>query len=287
MGHRLTKAEFGNDPLLDTLVALKNSFDALGLDLYIVGAGARDICMKALKTPPPMRKTSDIDIAVALDNWTMFDGLSQNLQANHFQKDLHAKQKFFYKGPLGVNDYEVDIVPFGRLANNEVIGWPPEGNPEMSVRCFQDVMKVAQTVNVDNTVEFYIAPLSGQFLIKLDTWIDRHAVTNKDAVDMFYLANNFYWTNIIDKFPPPLEVVDSDSPEFDLFLAGMQWIAVELKTILTYEHRAYYAEFISKELGLAEKSQLLRDLIEAADGQVEDSSKILTALEYFRKIISI
>lgn len=287
MESKLTKAEFGNDPLLDTLIALKSTLNNLGLDLYIVGAGARDISMKTLKTPPPMRGTTDIDIAIALDNWDMFDAVSQSLQANHFKKDLHQKQKFFYKGPLGNNDYEVDIVPFGKLADNEVIGWPPEGNPEMSVRCFTDVMSVAETIKVDDLVTFYIAPLSGQFLIKLDTWIDRHAETNKDAYDMFYLADNFYLTNITDKFPPPQEVIDSDDPNFDMFLAGMQWIAAELREILTDEHRMYYADYIHEELKLGDKSELLRDMIEVATGRVEDTSAIITGFEHFEKIISL
>ena len=241
--------------------------------------------MKVLKSPPPMRGTTDIDIAIALDNWDMFDLVSQRLQSNYFKKDLWAKQKFFYKGPNGENDYEVDVVPFGKLANNEVIGWPPEGNPEMSVRCFTDVMSVAEKVRIDDIVEFLIAPLSGQFLIKLDTWIDRHAKTNKDAYDMFYLANNFYWTNIIDKFPPPEEVVDADASNFDLFLAGIQWMAAELKLILTDAHRRYYAEYLDEEITLGEKSPLFRDLAEAANGNIGDTSIIMTAMKQFAKII--
>ena len=285
MGYQLTRKDFGNDPLLDTLVALKKTLAELGLELYIVGAGARDICMKVLKSPPPMRGTTDIDIAIALDNWDMFDLVSQRLQSNYFKKDLWAKQKFFYKGPNGENDYEVDVVPFGKLANNEVIGWPPEGNPEMSVRCFTDVMSAAEKVRIDDIVEFLIAPLSGQFLIKLDTWIDRHAKTNKDAYDMFYLANNFYWTNIIDKFPPPEEVVDADASNFDLFLAGIQWMAAELKLILTDAHRRYYAEYLDEEITLGEKSPLFRDLAEAANGNIGDTSIIMTAMKQFAKII--
>ena len=45
MGYKLTRKDFGNDPLLDTLIALKKTLAELGLELYIVGAGARDICM--------------------------------------------------------------------------------------------------------------------------------------------------------------------------------------------------------------------------------------------------
>lgn len=113
----------------------------------MVGACARDIAMKVLGVPASARRTIDIDVAIALDNWDMFDKVSELLQQNNFKKDSYAKQKFYYKGEDGTNDYEVDVVPFGPLANNEVIGWPPEGNPEMSVRCFEDVMKDADTLS--------------------------------------------------------------------------------------------------------------------------------------------
>lgn len=233
MEYKIDKAKFANDPLYETLAALQKSLEQLNLQLYVVGACARDIAMIVLNVPASARRTIDIDVAIALDNWEMFDKVSELLQQNYFKKAPYAKQKFYYKGEDGTNDYEVDVVPFGPLANNEVIGWPPEGNPEMSVRCFEDVMKDADTIIVDKNVRFCIASLSGQFLIKLDAWIDRHLKTDKDAHDMFYIIDNFYWTSIVDKFPPPERVTNSDDPAFDDFVAGAQWIASELRSLLS------------------------------------------------------
>lgn len=250
MEYKIDKAKFANDPLYETLGALQKSLEQLNLQLYVVGACARDIAIKVLNVPASARRTIDIDVAIALDNWKMFDKVSELLQKNNFKKDPYAKQKFYYKGEDGTNDYEVDIVPFGPLANNEVIGWPPEGNPEMSVRCFEDVMKDADTIIVDGNVRFCIGSLSGQFLIKLDAWIDRHLKTDKDARDMFYIIDNFYWTSIVDKFPPPEQVTNSDDPSFDDFVAGAQWIASELRSLLSDEHRTYYVDFINSELSL-------------------------------------
>ena len=39
---------------------------------------------------------------------------------------------------------------------------------------------------------FHIASLSGQFLIKLDAWNDRHLTTKKDAADMYYILQNVF-----------------------------------------------------------------------------------------------
>lgn len=287
MEYRIDKTKFANDPLYETLAALRKSLEELNLLLYVVGACARDIAMKVLGVPASARRTIDIDVAIALDNWDVFDKVSELLQLNHFKKDSYAKQKFYYKGEDGTNDYEVDVVPFGPLANNEVIGWPPEGNPEMSVRCFEDVMKDADTIIVDEKVQFCIAPLSGQFLIKLDAWIDRHLKTDKDARDMYYIIDNFYWTSIVDKFPPPEQVTSSDAPSFDDFVAGAQWIASELKLLLSEEHRAYYADFINNELSLEENSKLVQHLVTSSNNSnVRNYSNIRLALQNIANILS-
>ena len=287
MEYKIDKAKFANDPLYETLAALQKSLEQQNLQLYVVGACARDIAMKVLNVPASARRTIDIDVAIALDNWEMFDKVSDLLRQNNFKKDPYAKQKFYYKGEDGTNDYEVDVVPFGPLANNEVIGWPPEGNPEMSVRCFEDVMKDADTIIVEENVRFCIASLSGQFLIKLDAWIDRHLKTDKDARDMFYIIDNFYWTSIVDKFPPPEQVTNSDDPAFDDFVAGAQWIASELRSLLSDEHRAYYVDFINSELSLEDNSKLVQHLVTASNNSnVRNYSNIRLALQNIVNILS-
>ena len=287
MEYKIDKAKFANDPLYETLAALQKSLEQQNLQLYVVGACARDIAMKVLNVPASARRTIDIDVAIALDNWEMFDKVSDLLRQNNFKKDPYAKQKFYYKGEDGTNDYEVDVVPFGPLANNEVIGWPPEGNPEMSVRCFEDVMKDADTIIVDENVQFCIASLSGQFLIKLDAWIDRHLKTDKDARDMFYIIDNFYWTSIVDKFPPPEQVTNSDDPAFDDFVAGAQWIASELRSLLSDEHRTYYGDFINSELSLEDNSKLVQHLVTASNNSnVRNYSNIRLALQNIVNILS-
>ena len=287
MEYKIDKAKFANDPLYETLAALQKSLEQLNLQLYVVGACARDIAMIVLNVPASARRTIDIDVAIALDNWEMFDKVSELLQQNYFKKAPYAKQKFYYKGEDGTNDYEVDVVPFGPLANNEVIGWPPEGNPEMSVRCFEDVMKDADTIIVDENVRFCIASLSGQFLIKLDAWIDRHLKTDKDARDMFYIIDNFYWTSIVDKFPPPERVTNSDDPAFDDFVAGAQWIASELRSLLSDEHRTYYVDFINSELSLEDNSKLVQHLVTASNNSnVRNYSNIRLALQNVANILS-
>ena len=92
MKNSLNKEELENDALYETLKALSDCITRIGLKLYVVGATARDIMMKLLDEHPSKRKTRDLDVAIALSDWSQFDNLSEILQDNHFRK-APANQK--------------------------------------------------------------------------------------------------------------------------------------------------------------------------------------------------
>ena len=257
MKNSISKEELENDLLFGTLQALHNCVSKLGLELYVVGATARDIMMKMLDESPSKRETRDLDVAIALSDWSQFDNLSQELLANHFHKGK-PKQKFYYKGEQHENDYEVDIVPFGDIADDEVILWPPDGTPEMSVKCFTDVMNHSIPISIDEKYTVHIAPLAGQFFIKLDSWMDRHDRDHKDADDMFFILDKFYMTNVMDD-QIPTDDVDNDNEES--LIRGAQWIASNMRSILSKDHLSYYASKIKEELDKETESELIKDFI--------------------------
>lgn len=181
-----------HDLLVETLHALSlTAINNCIRNFLLWGAAARDIGLLLLQESSAPRKTLDLDVAVLLQDWNQYEQLTQVRLTNHFEKQA-AKQRFTYRGENDRNFYEVDIVPFGAIADNEMVAWPPEGSPVMSVRCFADVMQHADKVTVDDLFAFHIASLSGQFLIKLDAWNDRHLTTKKDAADMYYILQNVF-----------------------------------------------------------------------------------------------
>ena len=158
----------------------------------------------------------------------------------------------------------VDIVPFGTIAHQELLAWPPDGHPVMSVRCFEDVMSHADTVTVDNTFSFHLASLSGQFLIKLDAWLDRHTLTKKDASDMVHILRNVYMAYALSRQALPPEI-NIEVGEFDIVVAGAEWIASDLCFILSKEHRRFYATMLQNEVNQEENSELINDLLDASN----------------------
>lgn len=257
MEYKISKEELGNDWLYNTLIALDKCMAEHDLPLYVVGARARDIAMKLMKGDEPKRRTEDLDVAIAIDNWQTYDDICQTLQNNHF-KQYRNTQKFYYKGDNEDIDFEVDIVPFGNIAIDEKISWPPEGNPVMSVKCFQDVMKGAITIDVNNIVKVKMAPLCGQFLIKLDTWNDRHTATDKDAEDMLFIMKNYLDIQLVyqkDNVPP--DVVNFEDESTDTIIWGAQWLAFDISKLLSAEHLQFYTDLIAEEINKEEKSDLV------------------------------
>ena len=265
MNYKIRKDDLQNDLLAETLQALYHCYNQLQLPLYVVGASARDIALRLLKVGNAPRRTLDLDVAVALQNWKQYEELSHILLQNHFIK-AQEKQRFYYLGVDGRNRFEVDIVPFGSIAEKEQVAWPPEGSPVMSVRCFEEVMRHADNVQVEDNYTFKIASLSGQFLIKLDTWQDRHLRTKKDATDMVFILQNIYVAYALSHDALPAEI-DIDAEHFDVVVAGAEWISSELKNILSDEHKDYYAQLLESELSKNEDSPLLNDMLDVSDSR--------------------
>ena len=283
MEYTIHKEELQNELLAETLQALAGCYRQLGAEVYVVGAAARDIALRLLDVTNAPRRTMDLDVAVMLKEWNQYERLTSILLQNHFEK-AREKQRFYYLGSNGRIRFEVDIVPFGAIAEDDQVAWPPEGSPVMSVRCFEDVMRAADKVTVDGDFTFLLATLSGQFLIKLDTWSDRRLKTKKDAADMAFLLQNVYVAYALshDGLPPE---VDTDAEQFDIIVAGAEWMAADLKKMLSDEHRHFYAEMLRGELAKNEESPLLNDLLDVSDNR--NYKLYLRAFERMAQILEI
>ena len=271
----MSKKDLENDALYNTLKALSDCVTGLGLKLYVVGATARDLMMKLLDEYPSKRKTRDLDVAIALSDWSQFENLSQILQKNYFRKDP-ANQKFYYEGKKHDNDYEVDVVPFGDIAGeDETLLWPPEYEKEMSVKCFTEVMNRSMPITIDKLFNINIATLAGQFLIKLDAWNDRHTAEydSKDADDMFLILSRYHDAYIKEPNITPPDAVDYNNHDNET-IWGAHWLASDIKNILSNEHLIYYVNMINAELSKKTESDLINNFIRLYGDEKEEAYDI-------------
>lgn len=283
MEYTIHKEILQNDLLAETLQALAGCYRQLDAEVFVVGAAARDIALRLLDVTNAPRRTMDLDVAVMLKEWNQYERLTSILLQNHFEK-AQEKQRFYYLGHSNQIRFEVDIVPFGAIAEDDQVAWPPEGSPVMSVRCFEDVMRTANKVTVDGDFAFRLASLSGQFLIKLDTWSDRRLKTKKDAADMAFLLQNIYVAYALahDGLPPE---VDTNAEQFDVIVAGAEWMAADLKKMLSDEHRHFYVEMLRGELAKSEESPLLNDMLDVSDSR--NYKLYLRAFERMAQILEL
>lgn len=278
MDLKITSEKIANPPLVELLRKLTDSFNSMGREFYVIGATARDIIIGQLVGTTARRKTRDLDIAIAIPGWSVFDEIKERLIADGFKKSRDMHQRFYY------GDYELDIVPYGVAKEDDNIYWPPEEDIAMSVKGFDEVLSEAISVNIDNEFDIRIASLHGLFLLKFNAWLDRNAKTGKDAEDMSFILSNYFIANLDRNVHP--EVYDWE--RFDEYIAGGYWLAHDLLLLLTKEQIAYYKDCIEKELEKENESRLFNQIIEHGHGLAYETVKEAwqTIADVFQKAIT-
>ena len=263
MDLKITSEKIANPLLVELLKKLTDSFNRMGREFYVIGASARDIIIRQLIGTTSGRRTKDLDIAIAIPDWSVFDEIKEVLVADGFKKSTDMRQRFYY------GEYELDIVPYGVAKEDDNIYWPPEEEIAMSVKGFDEVLSEAITVNIDNEFSIKIASLHGLFLLKFNAWLDRNIETSKDAEDMSFILSNYFMANLDRNIYP--EVYDWEN--FDEYIVGGYWLARDLLLLLTKEQIAYYKDCIEKELEKDDESRLFNQIIEHSYGLTYETVK--------------
>lgn len=260
MSYNISSENLNNPLLKDLLKELNNFFGSINLDFFVIGATARDIILSNLHDLVPDRKTADLDIAIAITDWNQFQSIEENLPKKEgFTKSKEQKQRFIYK-----KSYVIDIVPFGDVAEDDGnIYWPPDETIAMSVWGFPEMADSTISVEIDGEFFIEIASLPGLFILKLVAWKDRHLSGSKDAYDMALLLTNYLDINTERAVEEHYDLYETD--EFDRAIAGAQLMARDVKLLIRENEKTleYLREILTKEIELAEESQLVNQLVES------------------------
>lgn len=106
-----------------------------GLDLFIVGAQARDLLLQYIYDLPVHRATNDIDFGIIVESWNKFTKLRDDLIVDKkFQPHRTMRQRLVHESGL-----LIDLVPFGGLEEvSGRISWPPDFSIVMSTVGFRE-----------------------------------------------------------------------------------------------------------------------------------------------------
>lgn len=242
--------------LLDELIPV---FQRLEIKFFVIGATARDIIME-LHGEKSGRRTQDIDIAIAVDKWEEFKAIENEIiQLPNFKKDTKQQQRFLY-----INDFQLDIVPYGGITTAEdKIFWPPDQSFAMTVLGFKEAEKDLVKVKIDDTMEIDIVSLAGIFILKLVAWKDRHHKGNKDADDMGFILLNYL--NIHEERAATRhydEVYEIEN--FTITKAGAALLGIDINSLLAdnKNNKAKLKAIIEAEINATENSILFNQILE-------------------------
>lgn len=247
-------------PLLKPIFKEVNTyFLNTGIRFFVIGATARDIYMQLYDRESKARRlTYDLDLAIAINDWTQFDNVEQGLLSlGTFKKDPKQKQRFIYQ-----DQFIVDIVPFGAIMNHEEkISWPPDDNVEMSVIGFSEVEAATIKVNLDNEINIDIATIDGIFYLKIIAWEDRNLSGNRDAEDIGFILQKY-----LDLHQNRAsEYYDEVYAEpFTRITGGSVLLGKDIARLISTNPNARenFTRIISEQIGFEEESKLINQILE-------------------------
>ncbi len=233
----------------------------------IVGATARDLILQHSYGMSVRRKTADLDIAVAVATWEIFDALENRLLARGARGNPGVRHEFF------VGKWNVDIIPFAGVEQNGVIRWPPDGQTELNVAGLDEASADALEVILPGSIRVLVASPPGLLILKLIAWKDRHwRFPRRDGVDIRTLLDSYSETwnqeRLYDEAGDLLERFG-----FDTALAGAALLGRDAASIANPATLQMVLSILEPETG-TEALTLASDM----GGRTQDNLSLLEAL---------
>lgn len=225
------RADHPVDPGLHAmLVHAKAATQALGIDVFVGGAMARDIMLTHVHGQPVRRATRDVDIGLFIDSWDRFAELKAQLVATRVFFEVQGKpHRMHYLRPGGV---PLDLIPFGGVASaDQTITWPPGHDVVLNVAGFQEGLDSADLVDLGAGLQVHVCTLPSLSVLKLLAWRDRGAENNKDATDFLALARAYAAAGNTDRLYGDEEAGLLESVGYDPDLAGAALLGKDAATL--------------------------------------------------------
>jgi predicted nucleotidyltransferase len=115
------------DPVtLQILSVVNRVAHELGIPYIVVGATPRDLLLFHVFGIPVTRATADVDFAMAMDSWQRFRELRAALLTSGHFREGKIEHRIYLKAHSVTEEIPVDLIPFGGVAEADVIHWSPE-----------------------------------------------------------------------------------------------------------------------------------------------------------------
>ena len=200
-----------------------------GLDLFIVGAQARDLLLQYIYDLPVHRATNDIDFGIIVESWNKFTKLRDNLIVDKkFQPHRTMRQRLVHESGL-----LIDLVPFGDLEEvSGQISWPPDFSIVMSTVGFREAYDHSIEVRITDDLIVRVASLPGLALMKIVAWDDRRF--ERDAQDLGLIMRHYLEAGNQDRvYSEQGDCFDLLNEEFDYEKASARILGRDIGRLVT------------------------------------------------------
>ena len=92
---RISSEKIGNPLLVDLLRKISKCFAVIVKVYFVIGATARDLIVRQLVGIASSRRTRDLDLAIAIADWSAFNTITEALLTRGLMKDPRMKHRFY------------------------------------------------------------------------------------------------------------------------------------------------------------------------------------------------
>ena len=263
---------------VEVLAAIDSHAGASSTAYFLIGAAARDIIFSGLYNIPSGRTTFDIDLAVQLASWDEYHQLFARLiESGDFHPDKRMSHRLIHK-----EGTPVDIVPFGEIAEAQVLHWPPEGSISMSVLAFKEAHEHSLVVRLRShpPLDVHVCAPSALALLKLLAWADQPHSRGKDAVDLQLLLSRYLDVGNFDRLSgPERDIVQQ--PGFDYEKAGAQLLGRDAAKIISGKLREKVLSLLNQECDDDGNLSLARAMVTVS---LHDEERVLRNLRLLQAL---
>ena len=240
--------------------------NALNLSVLLVGARARILVFDE-KFNKEGRSTIDIDIAVNLDNWQIYQELREKLTTGNspYFRATQIEHRFNH---IDTN-IEIDIVPFGKIeeSNKEIIF--PNSNKSLNVTGFIEALKCSIEEKIDDNLKILVISIPSFIVLKIFAWEDRTdgKLRNKDSEDIELILSGYE-----DEERVYEELADALGKEqIDFLDASVYLLGQDIKAISTINTLEKLEKVLSKLMAIIDDQEPVYEKLQVLQSGIYDS----------------
>jgi len=179
--------KLNKEELIELFKVLEEAFLKFNIDYYIIGALARDIIITGKYDIIIPRKTLDVDIAVMIPEYEIFEELKKQLIYRGFNEHKTLGYRLFYKDII-----ILDLLPFGGIENSEnIVKIYGKELSSLSVLGLNEIKNHTEIIEYSENKSFKVTTLPAICILKLISWNDKPTERIRDIDDFTFILSKY------------------------------------------------------------------------------------------------